>query len=173
MNWQRIYEKLIRHAQERGVVGGYSECHHIIPKAHGGTNNPDNLVQLTAREHFVAHWLLWRIHRDRATALAFRLLCDTAGKPRGRSYAAAKAIYANAMLGDANVAKRQEVRWRLLWSQDQGAAIAVEVDEGRVGYQVWQAFYSRPQGHRGTLSPQEGTSGFESAGICCYNQGEA
>lgn len=113
MNWQRVYEKLIRRAQERSVVDGYSECHHIIPKAHGGTNNPDNLVQLTAREHFVAHWLLWRIHRDRATALSFRLLCDTVGKPRGRSYAAAKAMYANAMLGDANVAKRQEVREKI------------------------------------------------------------
>lgn len=113
MNWQRVYAELVARAQERSVVGGYSERHHIIPKAHGGTNNPENLVQLTAREHFVAHWLLWRIHRDRATALAFRLLCDAAGKPRGRSYAEAKTLYANAMLGAANIAKRQEVREKI------------------------------------------------------------
>jgi hypothetical protein len=113
VNWQRVYAELVRRAQERSAVCEYSERHHITPKAHGGTNNPENLVRLTAREHFLAHWLLWRIHKDRATALAFRLLCDTTGKPRGRSYAEAKALYATAMLGDANIAKRQEVREKI------------------------------------------------------------
>ena len=113
MNWQRVYSELIHRARKRSTVYGYSECHHVIPKAHGGSDNPENLVQLTAREHFIAHWLLWRIHRDRATALAFRLLCDTAGRPRGRSYAEAKSLYAAAMTGEANVAKRQEVREKI------------------------------------------------------------
>jgi LysM repeat protein len=39
-------------------------------KSMGGTNDHDNLVKLTAREHFLAHWLLWRIHRNRETAYA-------------------------------------------------------------------------------------------------------
>lgn len=37
---------------------GYSETHHIIPKAMGGPNSKSNLVRLTARQHFVAHSLL-------------------------------------------------------------------------------------------------------------------
>jgi len=39
----------------------YSECHHIIPKSLGGSDNTENLVRLTAREHFIAHWLLTKM----------------------------------------------------------------------------------------------------------------
>lgn len=113
MDYRRIYTQLVHRAQERKNVSGYSETHHIIPRAHGGDNTPDNLVQLTAREHFLAHWLLWRIHRDRSTALAFRLLTDVSGRPRSRAYANAKGLYAAAMVGNANVSKRPEVRAKI------------------------------------------------------------
>ena len=36
----------------------YHERHHIIPKCMGGNNSKDNLIDLFAREHFVAHKLL-------------------------------------------------------------------------------------------------------------------
>jgi hypothetical protein len=36
----------------------YYERHHIIPKCLGGTDDDDNLIDLLAREHFVAHKLL-------------------------------------------------------------------------------------------------------------------
>ena len=36
----------------------YHERHHIVPKCCGGTNNKDNLIDLFAREHFIAHKLL-------------------------------------------------------------------------------------------------------------------
>lgn len=36
----------------------YYELHHIIPKCMGGTNNKENLVKFTAREHYIAHLLL-------------------------------------------------------------------------------------------------------------------
>lgn len=42
----------------------YVERHHVIPKSEGGSNNPDNLVNLTAREHYVAHLLLAKIYDD-------------------------------------------------------------------------------------------------------------
>lgn len=34
------------------------EKHHIIPKSLGGLNTKDNLILLTPREHFLAHYLL-------------------------------------------------------------------------------------------------------------------
>jgi|JI81BgreenRNA_FD_contig_123_1153_length_2686_multi_4_in_1_out_1_2 hypothetical protein len=37
------------------------ERHHIIPKFDGGTDDPDNLVLLTVKEHVIAHWLRWQI----------------------------------------------------------------------------------------------------------------
>ena len=49
----------------------YYENHHIVPKWLGGDNSKNNLVLLTAREHYVAHLLLWKHYRDRPSALAF------------------------------------------------------------------------------------------------------
>jgi hypothetical protein len=62
MNWQKIYDQLIDNAKSRGAVDGYCEKHHIIPKSMGGSNDKTNLVNLTAREHFLAHFLLGKIH---------------------------------------------------------------------------------------------------------------
>ena len=42
----------------------YVEKHHIIPKSEGGDNSSDNLVNLTAREHYIAHLLLYKIYKD-------------------------------------------------------------------------------------------------------------
>jgi 5-methylcytosine-specific restriction endonuclease McrA len=39
--------------------GVYYERHHIVPKSLGGNNDKDNLVLLTAREHYIAHLLLY------------------------------------------------------------------------------------------------------------------
>ena len=63
--------------------GFYFEGHHIIPKSKGGkgySNRPknnSNIVLLTSREHFLAHWLLWRIYKDRDMALAFHKMSST------------------------------------------------------------------------------------------------
>ncbi len=42
----------------------YCETHHIIPKSEGGIDEKDNLVNLTAREHYIAHLLLAKIYND-------------------------------------------------------------------------------------------------------------
>lgn len=59
-----IYNSIISNAKhelraKRGQE--YYESHHIIPKSLGGTNNSENLVLLTAREHFICHRLLTRM----------------------------------------------------------------------------------------------------------------
>lgn len=61
-SWHRIaYELLIASRKaltRRKGEGLYLEEHHIIPKCFGGSDYSENLVLLTAREHFVAHLLL-------------------------------------------------------------------------------------------------------------------
>lgn len=42
----------------------YHERHHILPKCMGGTDEEDNLIDLFAREHFMAHKLLALENRD-------------------------------------------------------------------------------------------------------------
>ena len=61
MNYELQYEKLINRAKDR-KINGYTERHHIIPKCMNGTDEKDNLVDLTAREHFIAHLLLLKIY---------------------------------------------------------------------------------------------------------------
>jgi len=56
--YTRWYNNLINKALIRSSIDGYTEKHHIIPKSLGGSNKKDNLVVLTAREHFICHWLL-------------------------------------------------------------------------------------------------------------------
>lgn len=38
--------------------GEYKERHHILPKCMGGTNDKNNLIDLYAKEHYIAHKLL-------------------------------------------------------------------------------------------------------------------
>lgn len=40
----------------------YTECHHILPRSLEGNDDPSNLTNLTAREHFICHWLLTKIY---------------------------------------------------------------------------------------------------------------
>jgi 5-methylcytosine-specific restriction endonuclease McrA len=47
MNYRRQYELLIEKAQLRGSVDGYMERHHIVPRCMGGSNEKENLVELT------------------------------------------------------------------------------------------------------------------------------
>lgn len=52
----------------------YHERHHIVPKCMGGTDNVDNLIDLFAREHFIAHQLLAEENPDN-DGLVYALWC--------------------------------------------------------------------------------------------------
>jgi hypothetical protein len=56
--YSKMYFNIINCAKNRCHYVGYTEKHHIIPKSLGGSNNKDNLVKLSAKEHFICHLLL-------------------------------------------------------------------------------------------------------------------
>jgi hypothetical protein len=70
MDYKKVYNQIVERAQSELEVrklhkkeGGYYEGHHITPYSLGGrgrSSNWDhpNIVPLTAREHFIAHYLL-------------------------------------------------------------------------------------------------------------------
>lgn len=63
MNYKLVYEHLVKRGQLREVTDKqYYERHHIIPRCMGGCDDEENIVALTAREHFIAHKLLVKIH---------------------------------------------------------------------------------------------------------------
>ena len=55
--YSKLYYNITSNAKQR-ITEGYTELHHIIPQSMGGSNDNENLVELTAREHFICHWLL-------------------------------------------------------------------------------------------------------------------
>lgn len=61
MNYKKHYELLINRGKNR-MLSGYVERHHIIPKCMGGTDDYENLVQLTPEEHYLAHQLLIKMY---------------------------------------------------------------------------------------------------------------
>ena len=97
MNYERLYVNLlVKHGTEEKPLG-YSERHHIIPLSLGGSDEDDNLVYLSARVHFIAHWLLFKIHGGTKMARAFYGMCDLARRPErkvtSQGYAAAKKAF--------------------------------------------------------------------------------
>lgn len=63
MNYHKIYNQII---ENRRLIPykGYVERHHIIPKCIGGTDDRSNLVELSAREHFICHLLLTKMYPE-------------------------------------------------------------------------------------------------------------
>ena len=96
MNYKKIYNNLIIKRKNISVIG-YKEKHHIIPKCIGGSNDRDNLVNLTAREHYMAHALLCKIYPDNISiCFAFNCMCFKWGsrdKRSGRHYRVNSYIY--------------------------------------------------------------------------------
>jgi hypothetical protein len=93
--YTRWYYNIIQRAQTRSI-SGYTEQHHIIPRSLGGNNTKDNLVALTAREHFVCHLLLTKMTVNlfkQKMCFAFWLLCNNANKHQQR-YKATSNTYA-------------------------------------------------------------------------------
>ena len=65
MNYLLHYNKLIKSRKlldRKKTKETYYEKHHIIARCIGGTNDEDNLVLLTFREHYIAHLLLSKIY---------------------------------------------------------------------------------------------------------------
>lgn len=107
MDYRKHYNYLISKAKDRILeVEIYTESHHIIPKSEGGKDVQTNLVNLTAREHFIAHWLLYREDPlNSKRAFAFWRMCNGQGKipsekwyiPSSRAYEEGKLAWRDNM----------------------------------------------------------------------------
>lgn len=79
-NW---YQAITERARTRNI-DSYTERHHIQPHSLGGTDDKDNLVDLTAREHFICHWLLTKMHTGEAKS---KMIYALNGMKRGNEFA--------------------------------------------------------------------------------------
>lgn len=75
MDYKSNYYDYINYVKSLDRKLDYSETHHIIPRCLGGTDDESNLVILTAREHFLAHYLLTKIYPNNMKIIdAFRMM---------------------------------------------------------------------------------------------------
>jgi len=58
MDYKKIYDYITNNPKSQG---GITERHHIIPKSLGGTDDPDNIVEVSPRVHYLLHLLLYKI----------------------------------------------------------------------------------------------------------------
>ena len=110
MNYKKVYDNIILKAQRENRVKQssiYYEAHHIVPECMGGEGkttqwkNHPNIILLTAKEHFVCHRLLCKIHPTEDKLIyAFWRMSNQKNQhqksrhtPSGRAYSEARELY--------------------------------------------------------------------------------
>jgi len=107
MNYQKIYDTLVRRGQNR-ILEGYSEKHHIVPRCLGGTDEATNLVSLTPEEHYLCHLLLVKIYPNNIRLVKAAMFMVSANKDQQRNnkaYGWLKRQYSEYMSGPDNPSK--------------------------------------------------------------------
>jgi hypothetical protein len=78
------YIKFITLVKKSIVYDKYIESHHILPQSMGGLNNDDNLINLSARQHYLAHWMLWKAYKSKEMTSAFFAMSNQNNQYQGR-----------------------------------------------------------------------------------------
>lgn len=92
--YTKWYNQIIAQAQCRILPKNiYVEIHHIVPRSLGGADTKDNLVALTAREHFVCHLLLTKMIDSPAIVYAAWMMANVVND-RQQRYRINSVVYA-------------------------------------------------------------------------------
>ena len=84
--YKKWHDNIIANAQSR-VLKGQKEIHHILPRCLGGKDIKENLVELTAKEHFIIHMLLCKFTIGLAKrSMLYAFKCMSYYKKDGRDY---------------------------------------------------------------------------------------
>lgn len=122
MNYISHYVKLVRKAQVRNAPNCYTENHHVFPVSIFGENN--FTVELTAKEHYIAHWLLYKasikrygVNHRKTHSLAKawnNMTFNHSGKRYvSKTFSLAREARAISILGNGNPAKSSTARQKI------------------------------------------------------------
>lgn len=97
MNYEKIYFSIIEN-RKINKFDGYTENHHIKPRSLGGTDDKDNIVSLSAREHYICHLLLTEIYKNDKYSYskmlhAFMMMCNMRANNQKRDYKVNSHLY--------------------------------------------------------------------------------
>lgn len=115
MNHRQIYDLLVQKCQTRTRTPDIYERHHIVPKSMGGTNAKSNIVFFTPREHYVAHHLLWKIHKNKQMFYAFWCMVTRMGR-NDNSYRVTSRVYEQAKL-EHRIMSSSTHRGKIPWNK--------------------------------------------------------
>ena len=105
MNYEKLYVNFIEKFKcQMFGEDEYTEVHHILPRYAGGTDDEENLVRLTYRQHVFVHKLWWKATGHSKAFIAYALmskipenkkqfLCSEAGKLGGAKNVISGHIY--------------------------------------------------------------------------------
>lgn len=145
--WKR-YRQLIENAS----YNGYTEKHHILPKAKDCwpefAKNPENIVRLSARAHFIAHLLLSRALGGSQIA-AFVLMVRR--KAEGRTAIHRADIMVNSRLYEAERKRlcdyhSRHQKNRVTVVDGNGSRFKVSLDDPRIASGELVKYRPRPKG---------------------------
>lgn len=99
MDYKRIYNEIILN-RKNNPFDGYTEKHHILPRSLGGSDDNSNLVNLSAREHYICHLLLTKMYDKNSTSYykmihAFIMMCNVKSNNQNRFYKVNSKLYSN------------------------------------------------------------------------------
>jgi hypothetical protein len=91
MDYAKLYARFIadRKAKEKEIIasGVYTEKHHIKPRSMGGNDAEENLIRLTAGDHYFAHLILAKCYGGKMW-LAVAAMCNMPGATKRRDFLA-------------------------------------------------------------------------------------
>lgn len=114
------YYRIVNRAKTRSLPNTvYTERHHIIPKCLGGSNSIDNLVDLTAKEHFICHLLLTKMTDNKGLVYAAWKMSNQQNKFQKRykinskTYEILRKAFSNAHQGNiqSEAARKKNSDW--------------------------------------------------------------
>lgn len=142
MDYLKIYNQLVNRAGNRKLAY-YTEKHHITPRCMGGSDEAENIVELTAREHFIAHILLCEIYPQN-TKLKHALFLMNEGItrnnyfPSSRTYQRLKEERSKLMSGDNSLIGKKIIQYSLkgnfikIWNSIKYAGKIIGVSDGDI-----------------------------------------
>jgi len=117
MTYKEFIDGILKTRGRFGCNDEYHERHHIVPKCMGGTSDKENLIDLFAREHFVAHRLLALENTNNEKLVyAWWNMCQCKGSSKMRievtpeEYEEARKEYVQNFSGDKNPSARRVIR---------------------------------------------------------------
>jgi len=127
--YKKYYNAIVENAriQDRTC---YIEKHHIVPRSLGGSDDTSNIVKLTAREHFICHWLLTKfttgINKGKMIKALSLMRSETKYQKRYSTKITAR-VYENIKVEHAEIIRKQNTGWQPTKEQRQ------KISESKMG----------------------------------------